>query len=109
MGAGVDISAPSTCQSVTPFAHPPPLTANPLPYNTMPPTATPRIHPPHPTIPLLPPITLHRLEVQRRAYYKRRSYYAAAGVVFGMIAIYLTATPIDLNAYPPKPTKLDSP
>ncbi|KAH7395793.1 putative altered inheritance of mitochondria protein 18, mitochondrial [Cadophora sp. MPI-SDFR-AT-0126] len=64
-----------------------------------------------PSTPLLDPITLHRLEVQRRAYYKRRSYYAAAGVVFGMIAIYLTATSIDLNAYPPtpKPTKLDSP
>ncbi|KAK0123557.1 Altered inheritance of mitochondria protein 18 mitochondrial [Cadophora gregata f. sp. sojae] len=61
--------------------------------------------------PSLDPITLHRLEVQRRAYYKRRSYYAAAGVVFGMIAIYLTATSIDLEKYPPpgsKPTKLDS-
>jgi len=59
----------------------------------------------------LDPITLHRLEVQRRAYYKRRSYYAGCGVIFGMIAIYLTATSIDLEAYPPpgsKPTKLDS-
>ncbi|KAH6720254.1 putative altered inheritance of mitochondria protein 18, mitochondrial [Leptodontidium sp. MPI-SDFR-AT-0119] len=62
----------------------------------------------------LDPVTLHRLEIQRRAYYKRRSYYAAAGVVFGMIAIYLTATSLDLEAYPPpgssssKPTKLDS-
>lgn len=54
----------------------------------------------------LDPITLHRLEAQRRAYYKRRSYYAAAGVVFGMIAIYLTATQIDLD--PPKAQKLDS-
>ncbi|PMD20357.1 putative altered inheritance of mitochondria protein 18, mitochondrial [Hyaloscypha hepaticicola] len=71
----------------------------------------------------LDPITLHRLEVERLAYYKRRSYYAAAGFVFGMIAIYITATSVPLD--PPqnttssssitstsnpiiKPTKLDS-
>ncbi|KAF4631895.1 hypothetical protein G7Y89_g6229 [Cudoniella acicularis] len=53
------------------------------------------------------PITLHRLEYQRREYYKRRSYYAAAGVVFGMVAIWVTATSIDLPP-PNKPTKLDS-
>ncbi|KAK2629102.1 hypothetical protein QTJ16_002205 [Diplocarpon rosae] len=52
----------------------------------------------------LDPITLHRLEVQRRAHYKRRSYYAAAGVVFGMIGIYITATSIPLEP----PAKLDS-
>jgi hypothetical protein len=52
------------------------------------------------------PIALHRLEAERRAYYKRRSYYSAAGFVGGMIAIWLIATSIDL---PPKPTKLDSP
>jgi len=51
------------------------------------------------------PIALHRLEAERRAYYKRRSYYSAAGFVGGMIAIWLIATSIDL---PPKPTKLDS-
>lgn len=50
------------------------------------------------------PIALHRLEAERRAYYKRRSYYSAAGFVGGMIAIWLIATSIDL---PPKPTKLD--
>jgi hypothetical protein len=52
------------------------------------------------------PIALHRLEEERRAYYRRRSYYSAAGFVGGMIAIWLIATSIDL---PPKPTKLDSP
>jgi hypothetical protein len=52
------------------------------------------------------PIALHRLEEERRAYYKRRSYYSAAGFVGGMIAIWFIATSIDL---PPKPTKLDSP
>jgi hypothetical protein len=50
------------------------------------------------------PISLHRLEAQRRAYYVRRSYYAGAGLLIGLIAIYLTATSIDL----PPPTKLDS-
>lgn len=54
----------------------------------------------------LDPVTLHRLEAERRAYYKRRSYYSGAGFVAGMIAIWLIATSIDL---PPKPTKLDSP
>ncbi|KAL2074118.1 hypothetical protein VTL71DRAFT_7896 [Oculimacula yallundae] len=58
----------------------------------------------------LDPITLHRLETQRRAYYKRRSYYAAAGVLFGMLGIYFTATSIDLEKYPPSgPPKPDSP
>ncbi|KAK6582840.1 hypothetical protein PZA11_005248 [Diplocarpon coronariae] len=52
----------------------------------------------------LDPISLHRLEVERRAYYKRRSYYAAAGVVFGMICIYITATSIPLDP----PAKLES-
>ncbi|KAG0647015.1 Altered inheritance [Hyphodiscus hymeniophilus] len=46
--------------------------------------------------PSIDPITLHRLEVQRRAYYKRRSYYAAAGFIFGMAGIWLTATSIEL-------------
>jgi hypothetical protein len=63
---------------------------------------------PPPQIPKNPidPIALHRLESERRAYYRRRSYYSAAGFVGGMIAIWLIATSIDL---PPKPTKLDSP
>ncbi|EKD20805.1 uncharacterized protein L3040_000910 [Drepanopeziza brunnea f. sp. 'multigermtubi'] len=43
------------------------------------------------------PITLHRLEAERRAYYKRRSYYAGAGVVIGMIAIYVTAIQVPLT------------
>ncbi|KAH8815927.1 putative altered inheritance of mitochondria protein 18, mitochondrial [Xylogone sp. PMI_703] len=51
------------------------------------------------------PITLHRLEAERRAYYKRRSYYAGAGFVLGMIAIWVTATSVEL---PPKPAKMDS-
>ncbi|KAN0114702.1 putative altered inheritance of mitochondria protein 18, mitochondrial [Hyaloscypha variabilis] len=67
----------------------------------------------------LDPITLHRLEAEARAYYKRRAYYAAAGFTFGMIAIFVTATQIPLD--PPqdtsstststsliKPTKADS-
>ncbi|KAG9229051.1 putative altered inheritance of mitochondria protein 18, mitochondrial [Amylocarpus encephaloides] len=52
------------------------------------------------------PLTLHRLEYERVAYYKRRSYYAAAGVVFGMVGIWVTATSIELP--PNEPTKLDS-
>jgi len=57
----------------------------------------------------LDPITLHRLEAERRAYYKRRSYYAGVGAVLSMIAIWVTATSIDLEKYPPnKPAKLDS-
>jgi Chalcone isomerase like len=52
------------------------------------------------------PIALHRLEAERRAYYRRRSYYAGAGFVAGMIAIWIIATSIDL---PPKPTQLDAP
>jgi hypothetical protein len=51
------------------------------------------------------PITLHRLEHQRREYYKRRSYYAGTGFVLGMIAIWFTATSIEL---PPKPVQADS-
>ncbi|KAH6681892.1 putative altered inheritance of mitochondria protein 18, mitochondrial [Halenospora varia] len=51
------------------------------------------------------PITMHRLAHERRAHYKRRSYYAGAGFVLGMIAIWITASSIDL---PNKPTKLDS-
>lgn len=51
------------------------------------------------------PIALHRLEEERRAYYKHRSYYSAAGFVGGMIAIWLISTQIDL---PPKSTKLDA-
>lgn len=48
------------------------------------------------------PIALHRLEATRRAYYKRRASYAAAGVLFGMVAIYLTAMQVP-------PAKLDAP
>jgi hypothetical protein len=55
----------------------------------------------------LDPVSLHRLEAQRRAYYKRRSYYAAVGLIFGMVAIYVTATSVDLPP-PSKPNKLDS-
>lgn len=53
------------------------------------------------------PMSLHRLEAQRRAYYKRRSYYAGIGFALGMLAIYVTATSVDL---PPasKPNQLDS-
>jgi hypothetical protein len=51
-------------------------------------------------------VSLHRLEQQRRAYYKRRSYFAAVGLIFGMAAIYLTATSVELP--PSKSNKLDS-
>src|SRR5258707_287817 len=51
-------------------------------------------------------VSLHRLAEQRRAYYKRRSYFAAVGLVFGMAAIYMTATSVELP--PSKPSKLDS-
>lgn len=56
---------------------------------------------------LLDSVTLHRLEAERRAYYKRRSYYAAIGVVFGMVAIYATATSVELPP-PSNANKLDS-
>jgi hypothetical protein len=57
----------------------------------------------------LDPITLHRLEAERRAYYKRRSYYAGVGALLSMVAIWVTATSIDLEKYPPiKPAKMDS-
>lgn len=54
----------------------------------------------------LDPVSLHRLEEQRRAYYKRRSYYATVGIIFSMAAIYATATSIELP--PSKPNKLDA-
>ncbi len=71
-------------------------------------TSSKRVPSPPPQTPKNPidPIALHRLEAERRAYYRRRSYYSAAGFVGGMIAIWLIATSIDL---PPKHTKLDSP
>ncbi|CZR66254.1 related to FMP22 Found in Mitochondrial Proteome [Phialocephala subalpina] len=54
-------------------------------------------------------ISLHRLEAERIAHAKRRTYYLTAGVLVGMLAIYITATSIDLEKYPPtKPTQLDS-
>ncbi|KAM3070454.1 hypothetical protein ACMFMG_010277 [Clarireedia jacksonii] len=51
-------------------------------------------------------ISLHRLEAQQRAERNRRTYYSATGFILGMIAIYFTATSIDL---PPPSQKLDSP
>ncbi|TVY19779.1 Altered inheritance of mitochondria protein 18 [Lachnellula arida] len=53
------------------------------------------------------PISMHRLEYERREYYKRRAYYSGAGFVLGMIAIWFTATSIEL---PPsnKPAQADS-
>ncbi|KAI9812186.1 MAG: Altered inheritance of mitochondria protein 18 mitochondrial [Pycnora praestabilis] len=53
----------------------------------------------------LDPITLHRLETERRAYYARRSYYAAAGAIICMLATVGLATTIDL---PPKPEHNDA-
>jgi len=54
----------------------------------------------------LDPITLQRIDDQRRAHYKRRSYYSGAGMLFGMVAMYVLATSIDI---PPKPQQNDSP
>ncbi|TVY62271.1 Altered inheritance of mitochondria protein, partial [Lachnellula suecica] len=53
------------------------------------------------------PITLHRIQAERQAYYKRRTWYAGFGFIAGMVAIWVTATSIEL---PPKskPAKLDS-
>ncbi|RDW71191.1 hypothetical protein BP6252_07754 [Coleophoma cylindrospora] len=50
-------------------------------------------------------VTLHRLEAARRAYYKRRSYYAGVGFVLGLVGIYVTATWAPL---PGKTEKMDS-
>jgi hypothetical protein len=54
------------------------------------------------------PISFHRLEEERRAYYKRRAYYSAAGVIFGMVGIWFIAHSIELPPGNP-PSKLDSP
>lgn len=54
----------------------------------------------------LDPVTFHRAEESRRAYYKRRSYYSAAGFVFGMVGLWVVATSIDL---PQNAAKLDTP
>ncbi|KAI9742821.1 MAG: Altered inheritance of mitochondria protein 18 mitochondrial [Claussenomyces sp. TS43310] len=62
--------------------------------------------PPEPPKNPIDPIELHRLEESRRAHYKRRSYYSGAGFIFGMIAIWVLATSVEL---PPKPAKLDAP
>ncbi|PQE03080.1 chalcone-flavanone isomerase protein [Rutstroemia sp. NJR-2017a BVV2] len=51
-------------------------------------------------------ISLHRLEAQQQAEKNRRTYYSATGFLLGMVAIYFTATAIDLS---PPQQKLDSP
>lgn len=55
----------------------------------------------------LDPVAIHRLQAARRAYYKRRSYYAGAGFIGGMIAIALLASQVDLPGNTP-PAKLDA-
>lgn len=55
------------------------------------------------------PINFHRIEEERIAYYKRRSYYSAAGFVFGMVAIWFIATSIDLPPEGGKSSKLEAP
>ncbi|KAF7897120.1 hypothetical protein EAF00_005348 [Botryotinia globosa] len=57
-----------------------------------------------PSTPQLDPISLHRLEATRRAYYKRRTFYSASGFLVGMVCIWVTATSIEI----PPPSKLDS-
>ncbi|KAF7948523.1 uncharacterized protein EAE97_003934 [Botrytis byssoidea] len=57
-----------------------------------------------PSTPQLDPISLHRLEATRRAYYKRRTLYSASGFLVGMVCIWVTATSIEI----PPPSKLDS-
>ncbi|KAF7937218.1 uncharacterized protein EAE98_001532 [Botrytis deweyae] len=57
-----------------------------------------------PSTPPLDPISLHRLEATRRAYYKRRISYSASGFLVGMVCIWVTATSIEI----PPPSKLDS-
>ncbi|TGO82257.1 hypothetical protein BPOR_0878g00030 [Botrytis porri] len=57
-----------------------------------------------PSTPQLDPISLHRLEATRRAYYKRRTLYSASGFLVGMVCIWVTATSIDI----PPPAKLDT-
>ena len=56
----------------------------------------------------LDPITLHRLQMERIAYYKRRTYYSAAGCLIGMLCIWVTATSIPLDPSPTTPQKADS-
>ncbi|KAF5873472.1 putative chalcone-flavanone isomerase protein [Botrytis fragariae] len=57
-----------------------------------------------PSTPQLDPISLHRLEATRRAYYKRRTLYSASGFLVGMVCIWVTATSIEI----PSPSKLDT-
>ncbi|KAH8595730.1 putative altered inheritance of mitochondria protein 18, mitochondrial [Bisporella sp. PMI_857] len=63
------------------------------------PVAPPRKRPP------LDPISIHRLEAHRRAYYKRRTFYSFAGLAFGVIGTYVTVRMIELNT---PPNQMDS-
>ncbi|TGO56345.1 hypothetical protein BOTNAR_0225g00020 [Botryotinia narcissicola] len=67
-------------------------------------TATRSLTSKSPSTPQLDPISLHRLEATRRAYYKRRTLYSASGFLVGMVCIWVTATSIEI----PPPSKLDS-
>ena len=46
--------------------------------------------------------------MERIAYYKRRTYYSAAGCLIGMLCIWVTATSIPLDPSPTTPQKADS-
>lgn len=52
--------------------------------------------PPPPRNPV-DPITVHRAETARRAYYARRSRFLIAGAIFGMFGVFVTATMISVD------------
>jgi len=53
----------------------------------------------------LDPVTMHRLEQNRRAYYMRRTYFAAAGAAISMAMTFLLISNMD----PPGQTSADEP
>ncbi|MCJ1248548.1 Altered inheritance of mitochondria protein 18 mitochondrial [Trapelia coarctata] len=93
--------------------HRPPLSIRqaflprPLRFSTHPPRPSPR-PPREQDLPRNPldPLAAHRLEAEKRVYYTRRSYYAAAGAVLCMVAMVALVSTYEI---PSKPDRNDSP
>ncbi|MCJ1478337.1 Altered inheritance of mitochondria protein 18 mitochondrial [Lambiella insularis] len=73
-------------------------------FSTRFPRPSAQSHAPHPNP--LDPIATHRQEAEIRAYYTRRTYYAAAGAAFCMFATMALVSTYDL---PPTPERSDAP
>ncbi|MCJ1399516.1 Altered inheritance of mitochondria protein 18 mitochondrial [Xylographa trunciseda] len=76
-----------------PLRHPPARLFSTHPRARLPQSPTPLHNP-------LDPIARHRLETQTRAYYTRRSYYAATGAALCMLATLVLISTSDLAAQP---------